>query len=269
MSRWFRHYAGMMRDEKLVRITIKARQPIERVLWIWGAILESAAEIDDDGRYDIDTAEIAYFLRTEEEKILAIHGAMEEANHVGNSRVINWGDRQFKSDRSNERVAKFREAQKTAKNGGKATTAACNVTVTGDVTPGNAPETETETDIPEANASGRTSPPGPSASELTKSIFDTGVLILKAPDRNDRAARSIIGRWRKTYSDSIVLCALSRCQTEQPSDPVEWMARALQFEAQRAAGQAPQQPQRPARASVREIGMRLAGENQRIAIGAS
>ena len=49
MSRWFRHYAGMMRDDKLVRIAIKTKQPIERVLWIWGAILESAAEIDDNG----------------------------------------------------------------------------------------------------------------------------------------------------------------------------------------------------------------------------
>ena len=43
MSRWFRHYAGMMRDDKLVRAAIKSKQSIERVLWIWGAVLESAA----------------------------------------------------------------------------------------------------------------------------------------------------------------------------------------------------------------------------------
>ena len=31
MSRWFRHYAGMMRDDKPVRIAIKTKQPIERI----------------------------------------------------------------------------------------------------------------------------------------------------------------------------------------------------------------------------------------------
>jgi hypothetical protein len=50
VSRWFRHYAGMMRDDKLVRVAIRSGQAIERVCWIWGAILESAAEIDNGGK---------------------------------------------------------------------------------------------------------------------------------------------------------------------------------------------------------------------------
>jgi hypothetical protein len=32
MSRWFRHYAGMMRDDKLVRVAIRSKQTIERVV---------------------------------------------------------------------------------------------------------------------------------------------------------------------------------------------------------------------------------------------
>ncbi len=63
MSRWFRHYAGMMRDDKLVRVSIKSKQSVERVCWVWCAILESAAEIDDSGRYEIEHEEIARFLR--------------------------------------------------------------------------------------------------------------------------------------------------------------------------------------------------------------
>ena len=59
MSRWFRHYAGLARDDKLVRAAMKSKQPVERVVWVWCAILESAAEIDDGGRYELDHAECA------------------------------------------------------------------------------------------------------------------------------------------------------------------------------------------------------------------
>jgi hypothetical protein len=68
MSRWFRHYAGMMRDDKLVRVAIRSKQTIERVVWVYGAILESAAELDDEGRYDLAADEAAYFLRADEAK---------------------------------------------------------------------------------------------------------------------------------------------------------------------------------------------------------
>lgn len=117
MSRWFRHYAGMMRDEKLVRVAIKSKQPIERVLWVWGAILESAAEIDDNGRYDLDAAEVAYFLRTDETDVANILVSLEDAGRISDSIVVNWGDRQFSSDRSKERQAAYRERKKAEKRG--------------------------------------------------------------------------------------------------------------------------------------------------------
>ena len=153
MSRWFRHYAGMMRDEKLVRVAIKSKQPIERVLWVWGAILESASEIDDNGRFDLDPAEVAYFLRTDESDVDAVLAALECAGRLADSCVVNWGDRQFSSDRSKERQAAYRE-RKRAKNRGPITDEGSeNVTVTsrdGEVT---LQETETETDILEPKGS--------------------------------------------------------------------------------------------------------------------
>jgi hypothetical protein len=99
----------------------------------------------------------------------------------------------------------------------------------------------------------------PSAADITASIFATGRKILKAADVADRQAGSIIGRWRKLYSDSVVLTVLARCQSEQPSEPVEWITRALQFEARRAAGQqSPSQP--PTRRSLVEIARGVAAE---------
>ncbi len=82
----------------------------------------------------------------------------------------------------------------------------------------------------EAIASGG-QPPALTAADITKSVWDSGKAILKAAGHDDRQAGSIIGRFRKMYSDSQVLIALSRCQIEQPSEPVEWLTKVLQSEA--------------------------------------
>jgi hypothetical protein len=89
----------------------------------------------------------------------------------------------------------------------------------------------------EANASGADAPTL-TAADLTKAVWDSGKVILKAAGHDDRSAGSIIGRFRKNYSDSQVLTVLSRCQAEQPSEPVEWITKALQFEQDKCAGSA-------------------------------
>jgi hypothetical protein len=116
MSRWFRHYSGMMRDEKLVAVAVKAKQPVERVLWVWGAILESAAEINDNGKYEVDAGEIAYFLRANGDDIAAILDGLSSAERVASGVVVKWSNRQFSSDVSASRQAAYRERQKQ-KNG--------------------------------------------------------------------------------------------------------------------------------------------------------
>jgi hypothetical protein len=151
MSRWFRHYAGMMRDEKLVRVALKSKQPIERVIWVWGAILESAAEIDDEGRYDLDEAEAAYFLRADEADVRAIAASLADGGRIAEGRVVKWGDRQFKSDNSAERVRLHRAKRKGDGNGhdgrqSEVTEDRGNDPVTLRSRSGNAPETETETE---------------------------------------------------------------------------------------------------------------------------
>lgn len=87
-----------------------------------------------------------------------------------------------------------------------------------------------------SSVSNDTGEKSPSAIDVRKAIFDTGKAILTDAGVNERQSGSIIGRWRKTYSDSQVLSVLSRCQVEQPSEPVEWITKALDWERSRAAG---------------------------------
>ena len=149
MSRWFRHYAGMMRDDKLVRVALRSKQSIERVAWIWGAILESAAEIDDGGRYDVDAAEVAYFLRADDHDVESILAGLAAAGRVDSGRVVKWGDRQFQSDKSKDRVAAHRERKRAKGDSGNGDTEVGNADVTLQARHSNAPETETELETEE------------------------------------------------------------------------------------------------------------------------
>lgn len=150
MSRWFRHYAGMMRDEKLVRVALRSGQPIERVVWVWGAILESAAEINDGGRFDLEEAEIAYFLRADQADIVSVRNGLEAMGRIRADIVVKWGDRQFQSDKSAERQRRHREKQgrdslADISHDGEDVTSRDGV-VTAVSRHGDAPETETELD---------------------------------------------------------------------------------------------------------------------------
>jgi hypothetical protein len=146
MSRWFRHYAGMMRDEKLVRAALRAKQPIERIMWVWGAILESAAELNDNGRYDLDAAEVAYFLRADEADICAVLDALAASGRVAEGIVVNWSARQFQSDRSATRQAAHRERKRSERSDSDDRPQDSDGDVTAVSRHGDAPETETETE---------------------------------------------------------------------------------------------------------------------------
>jgi hypothetical protein len=145
VSRWFRHYAGMMRDEKLVAVAVRAKQPVERVLWVWGAILESAAEINDGGKYELDAEEVAYFLRTDVVDITSILAGLETSGRLTSGIVVAWSDRQFESDRGAARQAAYRERKRVGRVDGYSEKTVSDVTPPSryaEVTP---QETDTET----------------------------------------------------------------------------------------------------------------------------
>lgn len=58
-------------------------------------------------------------------------------------------------------------------------------------------------------------------------IWQIGVALLVASGHDERASRSIVGRWRKEHTDARVLEALLDCQARRISDPVGWMPRRL------------------------------------------
>lgn len=109
MSRWFRHYAGLARDEKLVKVAVRTKQPVERVVWVWVAILESAAEINDAGRYEFDAGEAAYFLRSDCDELLSVEAALADCGRLARGVVARWGERQYSSDSSAERQRRYRQ----------------------------------------------------------------------------------------------------------------------------------------------------------------
>lgn len=63
--------------------------------------------------------------------------------------------------------------------------------------------------------------------DTVKAIFDLGVTLLTASGHDERASRSIVGRWRKEYGDPRVLEALLDPVTKTKSDPVSWMPRRM------------------------------------------
>lgn len=171
MSRWFRHYAGMMRDEKLVRAAVKAKQPVERVVWVWGAILESAAEVNDGGRYEFDTGEAAYFLRCDEAELVSIVDCLGHLGRVSDGVVVRWGDRQYASDSAAERQRRYRERkagnrvpQDDGDAGGDAQSDVTPPSRDGQVTP---QETETEAETERENK-----PPASVSRPGARDLFD-------------------------------------------------------------------------------------------------
>ncbi len=214
MSRWFRHYAGMMRDEKLVSAAIKSKQPIERVLWVWGAILESAAEIDKEGRYELDPAEVAYFLRSDEGDIASILAALSGMGRIADGAVVKWGNRQFSSDKSKERVAAFRERKRAEKHDANDGVTDGNGDVTLQKRHGNPPETETEleTDIPLSNDNG---------ADSDKAFWGSAKAYL------GKAKAGKIGAWVRDYGRSATASAITAAQLERAVDPVPYIERTL------------------------------------------
>jgi hypothetical protein len=219
MSRWFRHYAGMMRDDKLVRAAMKSKQTVERVLWVWGAVLESAAEVNDCGRFDFDAGEAAYFLRCDESDIGDILAALCAVGRVLDGVVVKWSDRQFDSDKSRDRQKRYRDRLKSSGDGDRDVTQPSR---DGQVT---LQETETDTNITEANASD--APPAVDARTL---VWSDGLsALVSISGKTQAGARAILGKWLKASRDdcALVMSKIIAARDNRVGDPIAWITAAL------------------------------------------
>lgn len=198
MSRWFRHYAGMSRDDKLVRAAVKARQPVERTVWVYGAILESAAEINDAGRYDFDIDEAAYFLRCEPSDLSSIVDALRDLGRIDSGKVTKWGDRQFESDGSKERQQRYRDRRKASQHRD------------GDVTPpsrdGTVTLQEAETETQSETDSNATSVPEPEGARV--SFEDVLEAYPRDPGTKTETARRAFERIPETERETVLAGAV-------------------------------------------------------------
>ncbi|MEN6305107.1 MAG: DnaD domain protein, partial [Armatimonadia bacterium] len=171
---WFRAFGEMVGDRKLARVAADLGVPRPMVLGIWTGLLCLASASVERGVLLVTAGvpmrreEIAEELGCERKMLDDVLGRMTELGMVGEREgaveIIHWGERQFKSDSSRERVAAYRARTKrrgnvTGAEVGNVTETlrdgysnggcndGCNVTVT-------PPDTDTDTD-PEDEAAAR------------------------------------------------------------------------------------------------------------------
>ena len=86
-------------------------------------------------------------------------------------------------------------------------------------------ETDTEQKERAATPTAEPSPPGPL--DFKKELWSRGVLFLKGHGVEERDARSVIGRWRKSHGDLEVLNALASAEGASVSDPIPYVTAVL------------------------------------------
>lgn len=140
MTRWYRAYAGTVKDDKLAEAAIVAGCSRSIAIAAWHAILESAAETADGGRFETTPRRIAAILGEPAATIEAVISAMAEIGMIESGAVVAWKARQFESDSSTERSRRHRNAKRNGE------APACNGDATLQGRSATPPDTETETD---------------------------------------------------------------------------------------------------------------------------
>jgi len=113
MSRWYRTHVGLVTDAKLGEVALIAECSRAVVIAAWRGILESAASVNDSGRYDTAPRRVAAILAEPVSKIEAIFSAFTDLGMVEGDKVTAWARRQFESDSSTERSRKHRDAKRS------------------------------------------------------------------------------------------------------------------------------------------------------------
>ena len=146
MSRWYRAYAGTVKDDKLAEAAIVAGASRSVSIAVWHSLLESAAETADGGRFETTARRVAAILGEAPATIEAVFAAMTEIGMIEGQAIAAWKRRQFESDSSTERSRRHREVKKNAPQN------ECNGVATLQRRSATPPDTETDTDTSVANA---------------------------------------------------------------------------------------------------------------------
>lgn len=245
---WFRFYRAVVHNPKIQKLP-------DALFKAWVNVLCCT---DDDGILPA-TEDIAFALRISERKVCAILESLIDARLLTDDEGVitahDWADHQRKSDSSKDRVAKLRERRRNVGgdepgngdddagrndqgNGDGNVTQPVTRNGAGNVT-GNAPDTEedTEQNRAEQNSVGSNEPTAAHAARIADEVWKSGLGYLAANGIAERRARSVIGKWRKTYQDGAVLDALIAAQREAVAEPVAWITKALAARSRPKPGQ--------------------------------
>jgi hypothetical protein len=138
MSRWYRAYEGTVTDAKLAEAAMVADVSRAVSIAAWHCLLESAANVNNCGSYEITPRRVSVILFEPPAKVEALFAAYAELGLIGDGVVLAWKKRQHESDSSAERTRKWREKKRQE-------TAECDGGDE-DETSRDAPEAETETE---------------------------------------------------------------------------------------------------------------------------
>ncbi|MFG1429314.1 hypothetical protein [Roseixanthobacter glucoisosaccharinicivorans] len=149
-NRWYRAYAGTVKDDKLAEASVIAGCSRSIAIAVWHSILESAAETEDGGRFETTPRRVAAALAEPMEAIKSVFDAMAEIGMIEGGAVSAWRRRQYEGDTSTERSRRLRERRRNVAVtdcNGDAT--GCNVAGTLQGRCATPPDTEADTETEE------------------------------------------------------------------------------------------------------------------------
>jgi hypothetical protein len=207
MSRWLRFYADTMRNPKVMRLS-------DADYRLWTKLLCVAAE--NEGSIP-PASDLKLILGA---RLDHLQGGLKRLISGGLIDLLgdgytphNWDKFQYKSDTSNERVARHRAKR--------------NVTVT-------PPDTEADTEKKEPIADAMDGKPSQDANpavdpiDLKALLFSTGKPYLIRNGVSPANAGAIIGKWRQSYGDGAVIDALALAEAEACSAPIPFITKILE-----------------------------------------
>lgn len=121
---WFKWWDGTAADMKFRMLAEQVKIPVASVLGIWAYLLEHASRHPERGTVgDVDLPLMSYTLQMSVEDIETVRNGMKRTGLVTDTGdVVKWEERQAKREKSEEsgasteRVKRFREKKKAAKN---------------------------------------------------------------------------------------------------------------------------------------------------------
>jgi hypothetical protein len=193
MSRWFRFYADAMRNPKVAALS-------DQDFRLWVELLAIASE--NDGHIP-PLESLKHVLKRRLDHLSRglkglIRALLIDALTDGYT-PHNWSKFQYKSDVSTDRVHKYRKKR--------------NVSET-------APETDTDTELPLANANGAIIDP-------EKVMFDAGVQLLATAGKSEGQARAWLGKAKRDYGSPAVISAIGAAKREGAIQPISFMEGVL------------------------------------------